>query len=488
MEMEMEMEAPLPPHVLIFPLPLQGHINSMLKLAEVLSLAGIRVTFLNTHHSHRHLTHNSDVHAHFSRFPGFRFATITDGLPPAHLRTFHHFFHLVTSFDAVTKPLFRHMLVSGHFGSDLTCVILDGFFKFLVDADDDGVRIPILGFRTVSACSIWAYLSVPDLIQDGQLPIRGEEDMDRMIRNVAGMKNVLRCRDLPGFCRVTDPNDPLLQFLVKLTLRSSGFHSLILNSFEDLEAPILSKIRTLCPKMYTIGPLHALLKAKSANQSQHQSSLNNLWEVDRSCLAWLDAQPPNSVIYVSFGSITVMGDQELMEFWHGLVNSGTNFLWVIRPDLVTSKNGKCDEIPAELEEGTRKRGYMVGWAPQEEVLSHGAVGGFLTHSGWNSTLEGIAAGKPMICWPYAADQQVNSRFVSHVWKVGLDMKDVCDRETVAKMVNDLMVNRREEFMRSAAKFANLAKQSVSPGGSSYADFDRLVEDIRLLSQQKKIET
>lgn len=465
---------PQAPHVLIFPLPFQGHINSMLKLAELLSLAGITITFLNTPHSHHQLTHHSDV---LSRFPAFRFCTITDGLPPDHPRTIEFFAQIIASFDTVTKPIFKHWLISGHFGSDLTCVVLDAFFKNLVDAEDAEIKHPIFGFRTVSACSVWAYLCVPQLIEDGQLPIRGEEDMDRMITNVPGMENLLRCRDLPGFCRVADTNDPVLQFILKQTQRSYQFQALILNSFQDLEGPILSNIRTLCPNLYAIGPLHSLLKTKLSHETE---SLNNLWEVDRSCLAWLDNQPPGSVIYVSFGSITVMGNQSLMEFWHGLVNSGRNFLWVIRPDLVKGKNEEI-EIPAELEEGTKQRGYMVGWAPQEKVLSHEAVGGFLTHSGWNSTLESIVAGKPMVCWSYTADQQVNSRFVSNVWKLGVDMKDFCDRESVAKMVNDVMVNRKEEFMRSATEMANLARRSVSPGGSSYADFDRLVNEIRLLS-------
>ena len=305
--------------------------------------------------------------------------------------------------------------------------------------------------------------------------------MDRILDNVPGMENLLRRRDLPGFCRATDPNnDLILQFIVSAFIRSTKFSALIMNTFEDLEGPILSNIRTLCPNLYSIGPLHALLKTKLNHETE---SLNNLWEVDRSCLTWLDNQAAGSVIYVSFGSITVMGNRELLEFWHGLVNSGRRFLWVIRPDLVKGKNGEI-EIPAELEEGTKQRGYMVGWTPQEKVLCHEAVGGFLTHSGWNSTLESIVAGKPMICWPYGFDQQVNSRFVSNVWNLGLDMKDLCDRETVAKMVNDVMVNRKEEFVRSATEIANLARRSVNPGGSSYANFDRLVEDIRNLSGQK----
>ena len=133
-------------------------------------------------------------------------------------------------------------------------------------------------------------------------------------------------------------------------------------------------------------------------------------------------------------------------------------------------------------EGTKERGYIVSWTPQEEVLAHQAIGGFLTHSGWNSTLESIVAGVPMICWPYFADQQVNSRFVSEVWKVGLDMKDVCDRVIIEKMVNDLMVERKEEFVRSTDEMVRLAKESVSEGGYSYCNLDRLIEDIRMMSQ------
>ena len=152
-----------------------------------------------------------------------------------------------------------------------------------------------------------------------------------------------------------------------------------------------------------------------------------------------------------------------MEIWHGLVNSKKRFLWVMRPEMVVGKDND-DEIPTKLVNETKERGSMVGWAPQEEVLAHPAIGGFMTHSGWNSTLESIVAGVPMICWPFFADQQVNSRFVSEAWGLGLDMKDVCEREIVEKMVNDLMENRRDEFVKSAENMALFAKKSVREGG------------------------
>lgn len=117
--------------------------------------------------------------------------------------------------------------------------------------------------------------------------------------------------------------------------------------------------------------------------------------------------------------------EELMEFWYGLVNSGQRFLWVRRPDSIAGEEE--GEVPSDVVKGTRERGYLVGGAPQEEVLAHPAVGGFLTHNGWNSTLETILEGVPMICWPFFADQQINGRFVGKVWKLGLDTKDKCDK-------------------------------------------------------------
>ncbi|CAL9763193.1 unnamed protein product [Musa acuminata subsp. burmannicoides] len=308
------------------------------------------------------------------------------------------------------------------------------------------------------------------------------------------MEGFLRRRDLSIFCRnAKDSSDPSLRFVCTATADSVRARALILNTFESLEPCSLEHIRSRCPVTYCIGPLHALLRTyyRLTSGSDHEelrsTASASLWQEDRSCMSWLDAQPGRSVVYVSFGSLTVMSPEDFTEFWLGLVNSGQRFLWVVRRDLVDGKElgeeaAAAGATAAQLEKATRERGYLVEWVPQEEVLGHPAVGCFLTHSGWNSTLESLVAGVPMLCWPFFADQQTNSRFVGEVWRVGLDMKDMHGRDNVEKMVREMMEgNKAEELRTSAAKMAEMARDSVSStGGSSFTAFEKLIQDIRSL--------
>nr|XP_043633193.1 7-deoxyloganetic acid glucosyl transferase-like isoform X1 [Erigeron canadensis]XP_043633194.1 7-deoxyloganetic acid glucosyl transferase-like isoform X1 [Erigeron canadensis] len=475
------MDQELPPHVLIFPLPLQGPVNSMFKLAELLCLSGIHVTFLVTGHIHTRLLKYSNIQSRFDCYPGFHLETISDGLPDDHPRSGSGLMEMFDSLKTKNKILFKDLLTSGKLNSDsrrpVTCIIADGIMGYTCDVANE-VGIPIIFVRTISACCLWVFFCLPKLIEAGELPFAVDNDLDAPIKSIPGMEGIFRRRDLPMFCRSGSLSDPSFNLYLPESTENPRAHGLILNTFDDLEGPILSQIRTFCPNLYTIGPLHSHLKYKLVGEtSSSLPSSNSLWQEDMSCITWLDSQPPKSVIYVSFGSLAVMTKEQYMEFWYGLVSSGSRFLWVIRPDAVTSDS---KEIPPELSKGTEERGYIVGWAPQEEVLAHNAVGGFLTHSGWNSTLESVIEGVPMICWPYFLDQQVNSRFVGEVWKLGLDMKDTCDKVIIEKTVRELMEDRKDEFRRSADQMSNFAKQCLIDGGSSYCNLERLIKDIEAM--------
>ncbi|CAK9135686.1 unnamed protein product [Ilex paraguariensis] len=478
----MDSQKTLSPHILIFPLPLQGPVNCMLKLAELLCLADFHVTFLNTDHVQHRLLRYTDVQSRFTRYPKFRFQAIGDGLSEDHPRSGDLFTEMVDGMEAVTYPNFTEMVTSGNLSSKseqpVTCIIADGLFSFAGGVAQQ-IGIPLIYFETISPCGLWIHLCVPKLIEAGELPFKGD-DLDARITCVPGMEGFLRRRDLSSFCRSCDPTDPLIKLILKENQELQKAQGVIINTFEELEGPLLSHMRSLCPNLYAIGPLHTHHRARLG--TSHATFSNSLWEEDKSCLAWLDAQPLKSVIFVSIGSLAVMTKDQLLEFWHGLVNSGKLFLWVRQHGSIAGDITES-QIPVELLEGTRKRGCIVGWAPQEEVLANPAIGGFLTHSGWNSTLENIVAGVPMACWPYFVDQQVNSRFVGEVWKLGLDMKDTCDRVIVEKMIKELMEERKDEFMGRANQMSKLARKSVSEGGSSFCNLDRLMEDIRVMSLQ-----
>ncbi|KAM7270328.1 hypothetical protein ACFE04_029542 [Oxalis oulophora] len=237
-------------HVLIFPLPAQGHVNSMLNLAELLVYSGLSISFLNSHHNHDRLAAHTNVLARFSKYPNFQFQTISDGLPIDHPRTGES---LMEVFDTLSKEIVRDKLVS--FSPPVDCIIGDGSLGVIVEVAKE-LQIPIIHFRTISACCFWAYFCIPEMIEAGQLPFKENQDMDSLVKTVPGMETFLRYRDLPSFCRASDLSQKNFQLVLRETQRSKETAGLILNTFEDLESPILSHIQRYCPKIYTIGPLH----------------------------------------------------------------------------------------------------------------------------------------------------------------------------------------------------------------------------------------
>lgn len=170
-----------------------------------------------------------------------------------------------------------------------------------------------------------------------------------------------------------------------------------------------------------------------------------------------------------------MSKVEFLEIAWGLANSNQPFLWVVRPGVV---NGSDSNDPGSIEgylEEVKERGHIVKWAPQQEVLAHPSVGGFWTHCGWNSTIESVSEGVPMICMPFFADQAITARYVSDSWGVGLRLERGVKRDEIERAIRKLMVEDEGKEMRS--RVTNLKEKAdiaLMEGGSSNRSLERLI--------------
>lgn len=164
------------PHVLMFPLPAQGDLSPMLKLAEILCLANLKVTFINSTHNHQCLTRHSEIETRFSRYPEFEFKGIPDGLPDDHPRTGGGWLlELLQGLKSNVEPFLREWLLpesrSTH-KSPVTCLIADVLLTFAFDVANEA-EVPVIEFRAMGACAIWAFFCIPKLIEAGEVPFKG---------------------------------------------------------------------------------------------------------------------------------------------------------------------------------------------------------------------------------------------------------------------------------------------------------------------------
>ncbi|CAN1151912.1 UDP-glycosyltransferase 83A1 [Linum perenne] len=213
--------------------------------------------------------------------------------------------------------------------------------------------------------------------------------------------------------------------------------------------------------------------------SQNSNLPGSFWRQDRTCLAWLDKHPPKSVVYVAFGSITVLTRHQFEELASGLEMTGRPFLWVVRTNFV---EGSGLEFLDGFLKRVANRGKIVEWANQEEVLSHPSIACFLSHCGWNSVLDGLWSGIPFLCWPYFIDQFHNRESICEAWKVGLRL-DAEDDATglitsleIASKVEQLLSDD-DTIRGNAIRLRKLARESVNENGSSYHSFLSFIDNL-----------
>ncbi|XP_030523151.2 scopoletin glucosyltransferase-like [Rhodamnia argentea] len=269
----------------------------------------------------------------------------------------------------------------------------------------------------------------------------------------------------------------------------------VMNSFYELEPAYADHYRTfLGRRSWFVGPF--MLCNKEIEDKAHGGNQASIDQHE--CLEWLDSKQPNSVIYICFGSMASFNAAQLHEIAVGLEASGQQFIWVVKKDP-NVEEGREEWLPDGYESRIRNKGLIIrNWAPQVLILNHEATGGFVTHCGWNSILEAVTAGVPMVTWPVAAEQFYNEKLVTRVLKAGVDIGvkqwvlfsgDSVKSDRVEEAVKRVLVGEEAEEMRRRAKaLAEMARGAVEEGGSSWSDLGALIEELKQhkLAPNKKI--
>nr|AFJ53024.1 UDP-glycosyltransferase 1 [Linum usitatissimum] len=314
---------------------------------------------------------------------------------------------------------------------------------------------------------------------------------DKLFRDPVAMRNLdcivfdelpgspsFKAEHLPSMFRRYVPDDPDWELVREGVLSNLVSHGCIFNSFQALEGPSFDFLKGKMghENVFAIGPVSMFGIDRNPN-----SSSSNVVE-------WLEHCQDGSVLYVCFGSQKLMSKDQMEALATGLEKSRVRFVWVVKPGSEESGQGV---VPDGFEDRVSGKGIVVkGWVDQVTILGHRAVGGFLSHCGWNSVLEGVAAGVTILGWPMEADQFVNARLL--VEDLGVAVR-VCEGgDTVPDPVE--LGNRIAESMsnvlgerKGAEELKKKALTAIEEGGSSRIDLDRLVHQLHKLHSQSQNE-
>ncbi|WOL06221.1 UDP-glycosyltransferase 86A2-like [Canna indica] len=462
------------PHALLVPEPAHGHFTPAAKLAINLAAKGFTVTFVNTEAFHRQLTasgHPDDVFAAaHSEGLDIRYETVSDGLPLSFDRSLlpdQFLDALCHLLPCHVEELMRKLLLGD---PPIQVLIADTFFLWPSTlAEKFGV--PYVSFWTQPALVFSLYHHMPLLVGNGHwgYPNEGRRDTITYIPGVPAIEPT----DLVSFFQAPEASSVLLQMVTKAFEDVKRADFVLCNAVEELEPDTISALQEERRPFYAVGPLMSPVGFDGCAVTA------SIW-AESDCSSWLDSMPPRSVLYVSFGSLVSVRKRDMEEIAYGVLQSKANFLWALRPGSVSTAEAGDGPLPDAIAEASRSRGLVVPWCRQREVLGHPAVGGFLTHCGWNSVLESMWCGVPMLCSPVLSDQPTNRKLVVEDLRIGMDVGGVGEvqRDEVSSKIDGLMGGELGAKMRMEIEKVRKAMESAwTPRGSSSNSFNKFTVDL-----------
>ncbi|KZV55137.1 hypothetical protein F511_31462 [Dorcoceras hygrometricum] len=458
-------------HVLVFPYPAQGHMLPLVDLTHQLSRRNLSITIVITPGNLPILTPllsaNPSIQTLILPFPNS--PLIPKGVENIKDLGNHGNIPMISALSKLQEP------ITQWFGSHCNppLAILSDFL--LGWTYDLACKLDIPRITFYSSGAFFAAVS-DHLWGDSGAVKRG---LEVKFQDLPGSP-CLSWQELPTVFRrykeleVADSNFELVKN--SLTANASSW-GLVFNSLVALEGEFLDYLSEKMghPRVYSVGPLHLWDRP-------------NNWTVRRivsgGVLSWLDECEDGSVLYVCFGSQKFLTKAQMEALAGGLEKSGVKFIWVVNQVKARQVADGFGSIPDGFEVRVAGRGFVVkGWAPQSEIPSHRAVGGFLSHCGWNSVLEAVASGVMIFCWPMEADQYLDDKLIVDYKKVAVRLctgtDTVPDPDELARKIMETMRGDVAERIR-VKELRDRAMEAVQIGGSSNKDLDRLVQEIAKL--------
>ncbi|GAU29076.1 hypothetical protein TSUD_278320 [Trifolium subterraneum] len=458
--------------LVLYPALGNGHLNSMIELGKLILThnPSFSISILILSPPNTTLQPQQEIQKLITTFGCESFPSIT----------FHHI--PTISFPVTLPPHIlplevcgrsnhhvNHILQSISKTSNLKGVILD-FMNYSTKQITSTLDIPTYFFYTSGAATLAIFLQLPNVHQNTTKSLKEFH----MHPHIPGLPQI-PIADMPE--QVLDREGRGYKVFLDMATSMIESDGIIINTFDAIEARALKALKSgLClpkgttPPLFCIGPM---ISPPSKGEDERGSL----------CLSWLDSQPSQSVVFLCFGSMGRFSKAQLNEIAIGLEKSEKRFLWVVRSDTDLEKLSLEELLPEGFLDRTKEKGMVVrNWAPQREILSHESVGGFVTHCGWNSVLEAISIGVPMIAWPLYAEQRLNRLIMVEEMKVALKLNEsngLVSGAELGERVKELMEsNGGIEIKERILKMKLSAKEAIGGGGSSLVDLKRLGDSWR----------
>ncbi|XP_021280755.1 limonoid UDP-glucosyltransferase-like [Herrania umbratica] len=459
-------------HVLLVSFPGQGHVNPLLRLGKRLASKGLLVTLSTPESFGKQMTKANNmitdeptpVGDGFIRFEFFQDGWDEDDPRRADLDQYMAQLALVAR-DEIPSMIKKY----AEQNRPVSCFINNPFIPWASDVAES-LGIPSAMLWVQSCACFAAYYHY----HHGLAPFPSESDPEMDVQLPA--MPLLKYDEVPSFLHPSTPYSFLRRAILGQFKNLNKPFCVMMDTFQGLEPEIIEYMSKFCP----IQPVGPLFKNPEVSNSTVRCDIIKADD----CIEWLDSKRASSVIYISFGSIVFLKQEQVDEIAHALLNTGLSFLWVMKPPP-KNLGLPTHTLPEGFLEKVGDKGKIVQWSPQEKVLTHPSVSCFVSHCGWNSTMEALSSGVPIIAFPQWGDQVTNTVFLVDVFKTGVRMcrgaaeNRIIRREEVEKCLLEVTQGTKAaEMKENALKWKAAAEEAVADGGSSDRNIQAFIDEVK----------